>query len=71
MTYEEWYNKSVESNQKVSAKDNILLKEQKQSINQSIDNAESLQKQQMKQLQSTTKPQKQANSDIKYHTNKK
>ena len=71
MTYEEWYNKSVESNQKVSAKDNILLKEQKQSINQSIDNAESLQKQQMKQLQRTTKPQKQANSDIKYHTNKK
>ena len=39
MTYKEWYNKSVEGSQKVSAKDSTLLKEQKQSINQSIDPA--------------------------------
>jgi len=59
MTYKEWYNKSVEGSQKVSAKDSTLLKEQKQSINQSIDNAESLQKQQMKQLQDIAQQQKQ------------
>ena len=45
MTYKEWYNKSVESSQKVSAKQNI-------------DNTESLQKQQMKQLQDIAQQQK-------------
>jgi len=59
MTYKEWYNKSVESSQKVSANDSTLLKEQKQSINQSINNVESLHKQQMKQLQDIAQQQKQ------------
>ncbi len=54
MTYKEWYNKSVEGSQKVSAKDNTILKEQKQSIN----NVESLHKQQMKQLQDIAQQQK-------------
>lgn len=54
MTYKEWYNKYVKDNQKVSAKDNTILKQQKQSIN----NVESLHNQQMKQLQDIAQQQK-------------
>lgn len=54
MTYKEWYSKYVKDTQKVSAKDNTILKEQKQSIN----NVESLHKQQMKQLEEMAQQQK-------------
>lgn len=58
MTYKEWYSKYVKDTQKVSAKDNTILKEQKQSINQSVSNVESLHKQQMKQLEEMAQQQK-------------
>ncbi len=54
MTYKEWYSKYVKDNQKVSAKDNTILKQQKQSIN----NVGSLHNQQMKQLQEMAQQQK-------------
>ncbi len=54
MTYKEWYNKYVKDNQNVSAKDNTILKQQKQSI----DTVESLHNQQMKQLQEMAQQQK-------------
>ncbi|MEY8322192.1 minor capsid protein [Lachnospiraceae bacterium 46-61] len=59
MTYKEWYSKYVKDNQNVSTKDNTVLKQQKQSINQSINNVESLHNQQMKQLQEMAQQQKQ------------
>ncbi len=54
MTYKEWYNKYVKDNQNVSAKDNTILKQQKQSI----DTIESLHNQQMKQLEEMAQQQK-------------
>ena len=54
MTYKEWYSKYVKDTQKVSAKDNTILKEQKQSI----DTVESLHNQQMKQLEEMAQLQK-------------
>ncbi|MEY8321993.1 minor capsid protein [Lachnospiraceae bacterium 46-61] len=54
MTYKEWYNEYVKDTQKVIAKDNTILKQQ----NQSINNVESLHNQQMKQLQEMAQQQK-------------